>query len=100
MPAGAQILSVQAQRGLPKLWALVDEQAEEKVPRDILTVGTGHPILELLGPFIGTYQMEGGALVWHVFEVQERYRFKNDEQRRKAESVLHVESGGLGGEEA
>lgn len=70
MPAGAQVLSVQAQNNEPQLWALVDSSvgAEERM---FHTVGTGHAITEPLENLrhIGSYQVSHGALVFHVFEV-------------------------------
>ena len=65
VPEGAQLLSVQTQYGKPCLWALVDPQAEKK-PCVIQTYGTGHPVTHI-DMYLSTYQMEGGALVFHVF---------------------------------
>lgn len=67
MPAGAETLCVQLQHGTPCLWARVDPGAE-KIKRRIITHGTGHPVPDTTGDYIGTYQMQGGALVFHVFE--------------------------------
>jgi hypothetical protein len=68
MPTGAKILSVQCQRGMLCLWAEVDP-AEPPSPRIIQVVGTGHEFKESDKlAFIGTAQMAGGDLVWHVFE--------------------------------
>ncbi len=69
MPRGAQVLSVQTQGGAPQLWALVDEKAPAE-PRTFATYATGNPMPEVAdyGRFVGTYQMHGGALVFHVFE--------------------------------
>jgi len=67
MPIGAQILSMQIQNENPQLWALVDEKnATEK--RSFITCGTGQEIPEDVGDYIGTYQIENGSLVFHVFE--------------------------------
>ena len=73
MPKGADILSFQIQEGNPYIWALVNPEAEiEK--RTFRLAGTGHPIEELPLDlfFIGTVQMVGGNLVWHLFEVIQR----------------------------
>ena len=72
MPKGAEILSVQVQADVLCLWALVDPDAKLQ-KRVIEILGTGNPI-DVPGvthKFIGTVQMRGGSLVWHVFE-QER----------------------------
>lgn len=67
MPRGANILCVQAQHGVPCLWALVDpsKPAQE---RRLRVYGTGHPCDENAGDYIGTYQLSGGALIFHVFD--------------------------------
>lgn len=65
MPAGARVLAVQIQNGVPCLWAEVDteQQLETRIFR---TVGTGHELGDGL-VYVGTYQMP--PLVFHVFEV-------------------------------
>ena len=67
MPVGAQILSLQVQNGVPCIWAKVETAAKSKYRR-FRVYGTGHPISED-GNFIGTFQMHGGTLVFHMFEV-------------------------------
>jgi hypothetical protein len=69
MPRGAEVLSVQVQRGEPCLWALVDTHAQREVRR-FVTVGTGHDIpSDLRMKHVGTFQLHGGDLIFHVFEV-------------------------------
>jgi len=68
MPIGAEILSVQVQHGLPQVWALVKESNETE-KRTFITCGTGNPIPENIGRYLGTYQCDNGALVFHVFAV-------------------------------
>lgn len=67
LPTGSEILSVQMQGEQLQLWALVDERLSEKWATEIVIVGTGHPVPEVK-EFINTFQMSGGALVFHVFE--------------------------------
>ena len=68
MPKGARILCVQLQRGVPHLWAVVDEKKPMQ-PRRIRTIGTGHSFESNSNlAYIGTYQLDGGNLVFHVFE--------------------------------
>lgn len=38
-----------------------------KEDRTFYTLGTGHPVPKYIGSFIGTYQMQNGNLVFHVF---------------------------------
>lgn len=67
-PKGARPLTVQMQGGKPCLWALVDPTAAPE-PMRLRTFGTGHPVGEESAPayYVGTYQLDGGALVFHVF---------------------------------
>jgi hypothetical protein len=69
LPEHARILSVQVQNGRLCLWALVNDGALTNRRRTFRVVGTGHPVPdnEYLA-FLGTVQMHGGALVFHVFE--------------------------------
>jgi hypothetical protein len=70
LPKGAEVLSVQIQLGGPCMWALVDPNAKEE-ERLFETFGTGHPIPcdAVTGRrYIGTYQLESRAMVFHVFE--------------------------------
>jgi len=68
MPIGAQLLSVQLQKGAPVLWAVVNED-NPMTKRCFATRGTGHPIDGQLGSYLGTYQLFAGDIVFHVFEV-------------------------------
>lgn len=68
MPADSELLSVQVQNGLPCLWAVVDPSAPKAMVR-FRVHGTGHPLEEDIDEWIwlGTFQMHGGGLVFHVF---------------------------------
>ena len=73
MPEAAQILDVQVQQDKPVLWALVRPDAPE-AERRFRLVGTGHPVsgddrYQLIP--LGTIQLAGGALVFHLFEYRE-----------------------------
>ena len=70
MPYGAQVLSVQTQRETPCIWALVDsDNWPEKRPFALR--GTGHDCSGLNeARFVGTFQLHGGALVFHLFDVK------------------------------
>lgn len=69
MPQGAQILDVQMQGERPQLWALCDE-SKPKEDRRFVIYGTGDPIIERLGRYIATFQLFGGTLVFHAFELE------------------------------
>lgn len=61
------------QYGKPQIWALVDPQSPV-VMRAFRLAGTGHPIEERPGEkmqYINSFQIDGGALVFHLFEVEE-----------------------------
>lgn len=67
IPRNSTILIVQTQRDTPCLWALVDPD-EELCDFVFRIFGTGHPIdPDLIGDYIGTFQMDEGRLVFHIF---------------------------------
>jgi len=68
MPAGAEVLCVQTQNETACLWAMVDPD-EPLLKRSFCIYGTGHPVPNASQKYIGTYQIKGGALVFHCFEV-------------------------------
>ena len=70
MPEGAKILCVQVQYGAACLWAEVDTD-KPSVDRTIEMFGTGYEMRCDMGierQYIGSYQLIGGALVFHVYE--------------------------------
>lgn len=67
MPQGAKVLTVQTQNGEPSLWALVEPQMPHE-RRFFDVYGTGHSMPSDPGRYVATFQMDYGALVWHVFE--------------------------------
>lgn len=72
MPKGSVILTVQNQHNSLCMWVLVDREAEKET-RHFEVFGTGHPIKHdatMNRKYIGTYQLQGGSLVFHVFELQ------------------------------
>lgn len=70
LPVDAKILTVQMQYGICCLWALVNEENTAKELRKIAIYGTGNPLPDNPGEYIATFQMHGGDLVFHVFEVK------------------------------
>ena len=67
MPKGAEILTVQTQNEKPCIWALVNPDAE-KEERAFVIYGTGHYFQLIDYKYIGTFQLNEGRLVFHVFE--------------------------------
>jgi len=69
MPFGAQILCVQIQNAEPYIWALIEDDSNQREERWIEVFGTGNPIGNASErKYIGTYQLDNGNLVFHVFE--------------------------------
>ena len=83
MPHGAKLLAVQEQHGEPQLWALVDPGAT-KYPRTFHAHRTGHDLPDEPGQYVGTFQMHGGSLGFHVFEVNTE---GNDPMRRTLATI-------------
>lgn len=72
MPVGAVVLTVQTQNETPCLWATVDSE-REKEKRYFEIVGTGNPFPQekdeqINRKYIGTFQLFGGRIVFHLFE--------------------------------
>ncbi len=67
MPMFAKILHLNTQRDIPCLWAECDSDAEKR-PRYYRIYGTGHPMLDSSDCYIGSFDMQNGALVFHVYE--------------------------------
>ena len=74
LPIGAMPLAVQVQRGKPQVWVLLEESETVYVDRIFRLVGTGHPISEGLHhlQYIDTFQLAGGNLIFHVFEIPDK----------------------------
>lgn len=72
MPKGSEILTVQNQYEVAYVWALVDpnKEVEERI---FEVIGTGHNIEPSKNKrkYINTFQLQGGFLVFHVFEIIE-----------------------------
>lgn len=73
LPAGSEILTVQLQHDMPRLWAMVPTDVgvnDTHVMRRIEIVGTGHK-MDFDDPrYIATFQVDGGTYVFHAFEVK------------------------------
>lgn len=73
IPKGGEILSVQVQNGIPCIWVVINPNEKILEVRKLMTVGTGHP-MQITKPqereFIGTYQLENGSPVFHLFEIK------------------------------
>ena len=70
LPRGANPVSVDVQNGHLMMWSIVDS-AQPKVPLSIYVAGTGADLPEHIDRFIGTFLIEGGSLVFHVFTLKQ-----------------------------
>jgi len=71
MPIGAEVISAQGQDLTPVIWAIVDPD-QPTVQRRFRIVGTGHPCEDVdFDQFVGTVQLHGERLVFHVFDMGE-----------------------------
>jgi len=70
LPAGAEVLTVAVQNGVPCLWATVDPSRGTKVAV-VQMRGTGHPMdFEGDAEYVGTLFLHDGKLVFHVWVQQ------------------------------
>lgn len=70
MPKNSEIISLQMQNEEPCMWVIVDTHVGTE-ERTFEVYGTGHEIIDEKGfhrNFIGTFQVAGGELVFHLFE--------------------------------
>lgn len=74
MPGWCKPLCCQLQNGQPYLWVLVDSTYPDAM-QTFHVFGTGHPIPESVVTgcdYVGTFQLNGGALVLHVFHERKK----------------------------
>lgn len=71
MPSLSEILTVQMQGKRPCLWARVYDDAP-MVKRKFELFGTGHkmPRIDQRRDYVGTFQVLGGQLIFHLFELK------------------------------
>jgi hypothetical protein len=69
LPKGAKVLCVQTQKEVPCIWFITPTvDVSEKEHRTFSIYGTGHEHAIISGEYLGTFQLKGGILVFHVFE--------------------------------
>ena len=67
VPPPAEILTVATQHDEPQIWFLVDPNKPPTQDVEIFTVGTGHHTPKASWTYIGSYQLNDGYFVGHVF---------------------------------
>jgi hypothetical protein len=69
LPVDAEVLTVQTQHGIPCVWFLC-EDTPHATRRFFELRGTGHECGGIYSTqYVGTFQLESGRLVFHLFEV-------------------------------
>lgn len=69
LPQGAKVLCVETQRDEPCMWFITPKvEAPVMELRPFAIYGTGHQHESIDGEYVGTFQLQGGVLVFHVFE--------------------------------
>ena len=67
LPAGAEMLTVLTQHGRPVLYARIDASQTALESRVLYVRRTGHPLTGEEGPYLSSFMLDDGALVFHVF---------------------------------
>lgn len=69
LPLDATVLTVQMQHGTAQMWVLLNPEAPT-TPRHFTVYGTGQTIPKTVtaATYIGTFQVDHGALIFHLFE--------------------------------
>jgi hypothetical protein len=71
VPAGAKILTIATQGETPCLWVeltLPGKVWDDGEHRTIRIFGTGHPMPDDPGVYIGSFMLKGGVLVFHAYD--------------------------------
>ena len=71
LPKGAKILTVQSQNNKPQIWILLNSARDLTETRNFFVMVTGGLIMEEKElNYVGTFQMDEGNFVGHVFETK------------------------------
>lgn len=70
LPAGAEFLTVQVQHNEPQMWFQLDPEEKLADKRCFQAVATGEVFeSKPTDKYLGTFQLMGGAIVFHLYEV-------------------------------
>ena len=69
VPEDTQFLTVQTQYEQPQVWGICTPGASKKSVT-IRLAGTGHPIDDNPGKYLGTFQLMNGSLIFHAFALE------------------------------
>jgi hypothetical protein len=67
VPNNTEMLFAREQHGEICVWYRCDPNAP-KAPHWLTVVGTGHPLPENADRYLGTASLDGGSLMFHVFD--------------------------------
>lgn len=67
IPGLVRFLDVQMKDGAPCVWAEVDPEATSVEEWILCAIGTGSPLPNSPGEYIGTVIADDGFHVWHIF---------------------------------
>jgi hypothetical protein len=67
LPVDAMVLSIQTQFNAPQMWILLDSDLP-KTLRRFIVLPTGVSVPDVPLNYCGTFQINDGALIFHVFE--------------------------------
>lgn len=72
LPQGAEILTAQSQNNEPQIWVLLNPKNPAET-RNFFVIVTGGFIKEKKEKlnYVGTFQMDEGSFVGHVFEIKD-----------------------------
>lgn len=85
LPLNAEILTFQSQRESFCIWAIIEEGLNDE-KRYFRLAGTGHDLTEdstRIKKYIGTAQIAGGGLVFHLFELHKINKLEGKLNDRK-----------------
>jgi len=66
-PGEIKWLDAQVEHGIPFVWGVVSTDSPP-ISHVLFLRGTGHPFTGQEGDHIGSFQLDNGALVFHLFE--------------------------------
>ena len=69
LPKGAVVRCVAVQFGKPKIWVEFDTKELVNEVRFFELYGTGQTISDVPKKYVGMFQLQAGALVFHLYEV-------------------------------
>lgn len=70
IPVGGTFLSVQTQGDCPVMWFEIPDDKAPTEARHFVSFGTGFNMGDFKGKYLGTFQLNMGALIFHLYEAE------------------------------